>query len=272
MNSQREIPEMLHVASGHGEPLVLAPGGLTGWLSWEPHAEALSAERRVIRVQLHAVALGLAGDALPPGYSIDFEAGALGETLDALDVEQADLAGWSYGGLVALTFALDQPDRVRSLTLIEPPAFRVLLGRGPSPRALREEQAFFQSLAADDVSEEQLAAFTRAVGLVPEHEDPRTSSQWPVWNEHRQALRAADRPYKHEIDLDQVRAFEKPVLLVKGEGSTASLHKIIDVLAEALPDARVVTYPGGHAPHIVSMEAFLEQFRLFLGQPEAIGR
>jgi hypothetical protein len=36
---------------GEGEPLVLVPGGLTGWLSWIPHAERLAATRKTIRVQ-----------------------------------------------------------------------------------------------------------------------------------------------------------------------------------------------------------------------------
>ena len=29
--------------TGNGEPLVLVPGGLTGWLGWEAHAQRLSA-------------------------------------------------------------------------------------------------------------------------------------------------------------------------------------------------------------------------------------
>ena len=34
-----------------GDPIVLVPGGLTGWLSWIPHQERLAATRRAIRVQ-----------------------------------------------------------------------------------------------------------------------------------------------------------------------------------------------------------------------------
>lgn len=269
MKDQRQIPPMQHAVSGRGEPLALVPGGLTGWLSWIPHAEKLSESRRVIRVQLHAVALGLAGAPLPPAYSVDYEATALRQTLDDLDVDEADFAGWSYGGLTALTLALRHPERVRSLTLIEPPAFQVLLSRGPFPRALREEQALFQRIAEDEVSEEDLAAFARAVSLLPEGADPRALPQWPVWNEHRHSLRAANRSYAHEINLEAVRAFEKPALLVKGEGSMPSLHGVVDVLAEALPDAQVVSFPGGHAPHIVSMEPFLATFTRFLANGTA---
>jgi len=44
--------KMLSKVTGEGSPIVLVPGGLTGWLSWEPHAERLARTRRVARVQL----------------------------------------------------------------------------------------------------------------------------------------------------------------------------------------------------------------------------
>ena len=33
-------------------PIVLVPGGLSGWISWKPHAEILSKDFKVVRVQL----------------------------------------------------------------------------------------------------------------------------------------------------------------------------------------------------------------------------
>jgi hypothetical protein len=38
-----------HDAKGEGEPIVLVPGGLTGWLSWVPHQERLSVRYHTIR-------------------------------------------------------------------------------------------------------------------------------------------------------------------------------------------------------------------------------
>lgn len=40
-----------HDVQGQGEPIVLVPGGLTGWLSWIPHQERLAGRYRAIRVQ-----------------------------------------------------------------------------------------------------------------------------------------------------------------------------------------------------------------------------
>ena len=48
---------LLHEVKGQGDPIVLVPGGLSGWLSWIPHAERLSKERMVVRVQLRSIEL-----------------------------------------------------------------------------------------------------------------------------------------------------------------------------------------------------------------------
>ena len=56
---------------GEGAPVVLVPGGLTGWLSWEPHAQRLSQTRKVVRVQLLSVQYGLEGRNLPSGGSVN---------------------------------------------------------------------------------------------------------------------------------------------------------------------------------------------------------
>jgi len=61
-------PRLLTVdVAGEGEPLVLIPGGITGWLSWIPHQERLSDRYRTIRVQpIHNEqgSAGIKGDSL----------------------------------------------------------------------------------------------------------------------------------------------------------------------------------------------------------------
>ena len=103
--------------SGRGRPLVLVPGGLTGWLSWKPHAERLSAEYRVVQVQLLNVDLGLRKERLPNDYSVDMEVRALSAALDKEGIEEADFAAWSFGAEITLSFAIANPGRVRTLTL-----------------------------------------------------------------------------------------------------------------------------------------------------------
>jgi pimeloyl-ACP methyl ester carboxylesterase len=260
------------MAEGRGDPLVLLPGALTGWLSWQPHAEVLAEAWRVIRMQPLCVALGLTGDPLPAGYSLDLELAAFEETLDTLALPPFDLAGWSYGGAIALSYAIHHPERVRSLTLIEPVAYWALREQNRMARELHNEESFMRTLATPTISQTQLVRFARFVGLAPDDVDPRTMPSWPVWLAHRQSLRIGDTPLHYTDSLDRVRAFDKPVLLIKGAGSKRLLHGIIDVLAGAFPQARTITLPQGHMPHVVSMGLFMARFTRFLANEVARNR
>jgi len=250
--------------SGAGQPLVLVPGGLTGWISWKPHAERLSSSYRVIRVQLLAVDLGLRGEPLPKDYSVETEIEALGETIDRLRLPEAHFAAWSYGALTTLSYAVRNPQKIRSLTLIEPPAAWVLRSRRAFTPDMEEDQKRLQSMGPGDVSESQLAWFCHFAGFVPPQVDPRSLPQWPSWVQHRQSLRNGDAAYRHQEDIAEVRAFPKPVLLFKGEGSSDRLRRIIDALSQEFASAPVHELPGGHALHLVSMEPFMDTLQEFL--------
>lgn len=258
---------MLADVQGSGDPLLLVPGGLTGWASWEPFVDTFATDHQVIRVQLINVRYGLEGRPLPDDYSISTEVEALEASVESLgDERPPDVIAWSYGALTALSYAIHHPERVRSLTLIEPPAYWILKRRRALSQDLTDDRDFQRSLAVDSITEEQLVAFAHYAGLVPEDVDPRTLPPWSGWMKHRQSLRFGDVPFRHDDDIGLVRSFDKPVLLIKGDGSTPFYHDIIDILADELPDARVVTLEGGHAAHIVSRDAFLSAFHDFQQQ------
>jgi pimeloyl-ACP methyl ester carboxylesterase len=250
--------------SGSGETVVLVPGGLTGWLSWEPHAKELSRDYRVVRVQLLAVDIGLRNEQLPPNYSVNYETNALAATIAQSGTQSAHFVAWSYGAEITLNYALNNPGRVKTLTLIEPPAMWVLGNRGGLPEDLVKERKIIQSLGPGDISESQLEWFTHFAGFVPRSVDPKKLPQWPVWLAHRQSLRTGDVVYRHEDDLRRVRSFQKPVLLFKGQGSSEFLHQITDILGDEFPQARVESLPGGHAPQLVAREKFMEILRAHL--------
>lgn len=54
----------------------------------------------------------------------------------------------SHGGVIAIVFALAHPDRVRTITLIEPPAFWMLPNHGYDDTGAREMQELLSSCAA----------------------------------------------------------------------------------------------------------------------------
>ncbi len=263
-NMKKDTPfKMQSEVTGEGATLVLVPGGLTGWLSWEPHAKRLASTRKVVRVQLISVEYGLRKCKLPSDYSLKTESMALEATLNEIGLnEPVDLVAWSYGAAITLDYALDHPEKVRTLTLIEPPAFWVLGEQKPSGKEY-ESLVNLERAIHEEVSKEQLEQFACSVGLCPLGKSPRELPQWQLWMQHRQSLLNTSAPFRHSDNTDRLHAFKTPVLLVKGTGSAKFLHQIIDALAGQLPNAQVEEMPAGHVPHIVSMDRFLEKLALF---------
>jgi len=101
---------------GNGQPLLLLHG-LTGSVrSWDEIQPQLTELAQVIAVDL----IGHGQSASPPEvarYSLEACAADLLTLLDELDIEQADVLGYSMGGRVALHFTLQSPERVRRLVL-----------------------------------------------------------------------------------------------------------------------------------------------------------
>jgi len=251
---------------GSGDPILLVGGGLTGWLSWRPHQERLATTRRAARAQPLIVQLGLDEEPVPEDYSVSRESAALAAAASAFySAGPIDLVAWSYGAVISLDFALNHPERIRTLTLIEPPAFWVLEAVGDP--LYEQERAALEPLAEqvrDDVSEADLVAFVRYASLCPPDIQPETLPNWSVWMEHRRSLRGQfDAQFAQRDTVEQLRDFRRPVLVVKGRGSTPALLRIADILAETLPQARLVELDGGHAPHIVEIDAFLNELMRF---------
>lgn len=250
---------LLHEVKGQGEPIVLAPGGVSGWLSWIPHAERLSAERMVVRVQLRSVELAEAGEPYPTDYGTLTEREALLATIDDLGLDSFNLVGWSYGGHVALAFALEYPERVRTLTLIEPSAFWVLRETGHGADTLAGAEAYDRSMTGREITVDDLKDFLVRVGFGEPGDGFESLPQWPVWVRNRQVLSTIGTNHDYTDSLERLRTLDLPVLAVKGTDTTEHLAAVVDDLVATAPRTRLLELPGGHACHIQNIDRFLEE-------------
>ncbi|WP_193105852.1 alpha/beta fold hydrolase [Brachybacterium sp. FME24] len=108
------------VAGPVGAPdLVLLHGRYTPSPSWAPLIQELATRYRV-----HAIdTMGEPGLSYNGGAPLCKRAHYpewLGETLEGLGLGSVHLAGYSFGGWLAARFAIEQPQRLRSLTLLDP--------------------------------------------------------------------------------------------------------------------------------------------------------
>jgi pimeloyl-ACP methyl ester carboxylesterase len=108
--------ELNVVVAGEGPAVVLLHGFPHTWQLWEPILPALAESKRVIVPDLR----GLGDSARPEsGYTAADVAADVVGLLDALGVEQADVAGIDLGTPAAFMVAMTAAERVRRLVLSE---------------------------------------------------------------------------------------------------------------------------------------------------------
>lgn len=251
---------LTHEIRGDGDPVVLVPGGLTGWVSWIPHAERLSATRQVIRVQPIHNELGSAGLPGDAGYTAETDRESLRMTLDALGIETAHFAGWSAGGGTLMEFALTYPERLRTLTFVEPQTDWV----HESDPEVERARALVERLSGKEVTEDDLAEFLEVAGFARSRGEARSDPYWERALPHRMALSWLAGLLRSERTVDELVNVRCPVLLVKGSVSDDLDRRTVDVLGERLPNATVIELEGDHACHIQSIDEFLEAFERHL--------
>src|SRR5690348_257490 len=99
---------------GRGDPFVLVHGFTGSGREWTELVPELAEDRRVIAVhQRGHGSSSHTGDAA--SYTFDALVADFAALVDHLGLERFDVLGHSMGGLVAMRYAVEHPDRVRSL-------------------------------------------------------------------------------------------------------------------------------------------------------------
>lgn len=180
-----------------------------------------------------------------------------------------DVIGHSFGGTVAIRLAVERPDLVRSLVLIEPVFFAVAaadrpdLDPGNDPHMIRYRAA----LAVDDRIA-AAAAFAAIWG------DGRGWDSLPPAQQQAMAARIhlieAGAPAIYGdcagiLSGGKLEGIACPVLLIRGGDSPAAIAAINDGLARRMPQARQAVVPGaGHMAPITHPAAVAQLVRDFL--------
>lgn len=99
------------------QPIVLLHGTSASLHTWNGWADALKGQRRVIRMDLPG--FGLTGPMPDGDYRLTRYVNFVIALLDQLGVQQAVLAGNSFGGNLAWKVAVDHPQRVSKLVLVD---------------------------------------------------------------------------------------------------------------------------------------------------------
>jgi pimeloyl-ACP methyl ester carboxylesterase len=258
---------------GTGPSLVMLGGGTAGVTGFASHAADLATDFRVIRLQTLNVECAETQYALPSGYSIKAESRAMSAALDVIaPTERLDLIGHSFGALVALDFALDHQERVRSLVLSEPPAFWVVPNDEfrTSPDMQHMTALVRQFSPTHEPTDAQLVEFLRALGdydtSAPATNDPRSAQ----WLRTRHCLRGLSAVPDHIDEVERLKSFRRPVLLITGANSPRFHRRINELLAAHLPLVERAELPGGHSAVNTARSESLVRVRSFLADTNGL--
>jgi pimeloyl-ACP methyl ester carboxylesterase len=216
------MTDLWYDETGSGPPVVLLHEGVVDSRIWEPALPLLAGRHRAIRYDQR----GFGRSPMPDGpYSLVDD---LISVLDAAGADRAALVGCSRGGGIALTAAVERPERVSHLVLVgsDLPGHRLDVDATPEQEA-RWEQAEadedWAAMAEIDIEiwapmgadAELRAMFTEnAVGSNSEE----TTTDEPV----------AER-------IDQIAA---PTLVITAGRDVRAINELGGLLARSIPGAR----------------------------------
>lgn len=243
--------------SDNDEPALLVHGSMSwGEACWREQ-RPLGDDRRVVLVDRR----GFGESAGPDAGDWEADAADIAALLD----EPMHVVGHSYGGVSALLAAARRPERVRSLTVVEPPALGLVRGDTAVEEFIRRvDHARREATDPVDYRRRFLAAFgfpAPRQSLPPGRPLRGAASSW-----------RERPPWEAEVPLDVLRSAGMPVLVVRGAWDQAppearavgmpALHHVCDALVTRLR-AEAETFAGAaHNPQLLG-EPFNERLGRF---------
>jgi 3-oxoadipate enol-lactonase len=246
-----------------GDAVVLLHSLGTDGGIWPAQIAALAAEHRVLAPDSR----GHGGSAWAGPLELADWVGDLDRVLDAAEVERATLAGLSMGGVQALAYALDRPERVAGLVLAD--TFAEL---DPGVAATKVDQlagaAEAQGMAA---LADAYAAETLTGSPPPERvrvvRDPIAGMTVEAYVASARACFGA----RLGARLGEVAA---PTLVLWGTRDERAPRPLAERLAREIPNAALEEIPGaGHLANLENPEAFTAALARFAAAaPAGAGR
>jgi 3-oxoadipate enol-lactonase len=233
--------------AGEGPVVVLVHGYGGDLRLWDAQVAPLSgAGFRVIRYDIRGHGRSMIA---PDGYTYENYSADLRDLLDRLNVERpvteglsvgsVHLVGLSMGGGVVLQFALDHPERVLSLTLVD----SALPGFTYGDETTAHIQRFMEAVQADGPHEAIDNVWLQHPFFDGVRRDPALyeAVREILLDFQAPDMREGARPEDYRPDIaDRLLEIRTPTLVIAGENDIPDFRLIAGVLAENISNARQV--------------------------------
>ncbi|MDQ6883711.1 MAG: alpha/beta fold hydrolase [Candidatus Dormibacteraeota bacterium] len=257
--------DIAYLRQGQGPPLLLLHGIPTSSYLWRDVIEPLAATFEVLAPDL--LGYGDSDKRLDADLSIAAQARYMVAFMESLGVHQAAVVGHDIGGGVAQLMAVDEPDRVARLILID----SIVDNNWPIPDIARlKEPAWDQILVDRDLRpgfREGLTAGTTSQGIVTEELVNEIARPFSDQGTRRAYLRAARALNSRDLvsRSKHIQEIQTPTLILWGANDRFLDPRWAEVLQRKLVDATVeIIDPGGHFLPLDRPEAVATAITKFL--------
>jgi pimeloyl-ACP methyl ester carboxylesterase len=242
---------------GDGRPVVCLHG-VTGhaWV-WSEVAENLAGVARVYSLDMRG--FGDSQWSSSHSYSTPDHVSDLGEVLSSLGLEQVDLVGSSWGGLVALAFAAKHVGRVSRLALVDISPSSNQAEDDVPPRA----ESFADHAAAVEAERDAHPHASDAMVEVMASHGTRPGAEGRLYRKNDSYF-LGRWPFRSDDLWGDLTSFDIPVLVVHAEKSFIPIA-VAERMVSTLKDGTLVTVPeSGHVVPVENPSALSEHLRAFL--------
>jgi len=257
--------QVYYETAGKGMPLVLSHAAFLDSRMFDEIWEPLANHFCVIRYDMRGF-----GQSSPVTGPL-CRRSDLDQLLKHLEVTEAHLVGCSNGGQISLDLALEQPQRVKSLTLVDstPGGFEL---QGEPPRYLFE---MFDAMQKGDINlsnELQIRIWLDGEAREPEQVDPMlrrkalemnriSVSQNTFFIADTQPINPLDPPANARLE-----SVNCPTLVIAGALDHPEILRAADEMVKRIPNAQKnIIALTGHVPSYEQPDVFVKLLLDFLG-------
>jgi pimeloyl-ACP methyl ester carboxylesterase len=247
-------------------PIILLHGTSASLHTWDGWTQMLKAERRVIRLDLPG--FGLTDPSPDENYSIENYVRFITAILDKFGAQHYILAGNSFGGYVAWATALELPNRIDKLILVDSGGYQ--LPTSSPPIGFSIAQVPVLNRLFEFVLPRRLVEWSiRAVYGNPDKVTPELVDRYyeiTLRTGNRRALAQRFEQARPGKLSSRIPELKMPTLILWGRRDRLVPPETVERFHHDIADSRVVMFDElGHVPHEEDPEQTVVAVREFLG-------
>ncbi|MEQ8179473.1 MAG: alpha/beta hydrolase [Amphiplicatus sp.] len=269
-----ETPDGLRIhyrdqGNTEGVPIIFIHGTSSSLHTWEPLAERLGDEYRIISYDQPGH--GLTGPSLDENYSAHGMMKALDAVAAAAGVDRFILAGNSMGGWVSWRYALENPDRLKALILLDAAGAPLLEGEKPPPlnlgfRLMKVKwlRPLLEQITPRSIVERSVYDTVAVDSIVT---DEMVDCYWELlrYPGNRRAAALRTDVDREQAMFDRIPEITAPAFVIWGAEDQLIYASAAQTFHDRLPNSDIFILNGvGHLPMEEAPDLVAEEIRKFL--------